>query len=116
MKVFKIDKKTESKVQQIKMLVSIMCILNNIILSETELNVLAFFIQYKMSRKTDNLIIESKIVKNVNVLRNIKFRLCKKGFLKRISKEYKTYQLNFNGGDDSTFEDNDIRLILKLSN
>lgn len=115
MRALKIEKKTDSKTQQIKLVLSIICLLNNITLSETDYISLAFFIQYKMSHKTDDLIIKSGVVKNMDVLRNVKTRLCKKGFLKRDPKEYKTYDLNMSAGEFN-WEDNDIRLIIKLNN
>jgi hypothetical protein len=113
MKALKIDKKTKTKTEQIKMFVSILCILNDIELSSTEINILAYYIQYKISHKTDEFIIASGIVKDIGLLRNAKYRLCKKGFLKRDPKEYKTYELN---GTDLNFEDDDIRLLIKLDN
>jgi hypothetical protein len=113
MKVLKIDKKTKTKTEQIKMFLSILCTLNNIALSDTQLSILAYFIQYGISHKTDGLIIASGIVPDIGVLRNMKYRLCKKGFLKRDPKEYKTYELN---GADMNFEDHDLRLIIKLDN
>jgi hypothetical protein len=113
MKGLKIDKKTKTKTEQIKLFMSILCLLNEIELSETEINILSYYIQYKISSKTDDLIIASGIVKNISILRNMKYRLCKKGFLKRDSKEYKTYELN---GKDMNFEDDDVRLLIKLDN
>ena len=94
MKVLKIEKKTTTKTEQIKMFLAILCTLNSIVLSSTEMSILAYYIQYRISIKTDDLIIASGIVKDIGLLRNAKYRLCKKGFLKRDSKEYKTYKLN----------------------
>lgn len=113
MKVLKIEKKTKTKTEQIKLFLSILCTLNNIVLSDTDKLILAYFIQYRISHKTDELILASGIVKDIGMLRNVKYRLCKKGFLKRDAKEYKTYELN---GADMNFEDNDLRMLIKLDN
>lgn len=112
MKVLKIEKKTKTKTEQIKLFLAIICTLNNIVLSNTDMSILAYYIQYRISTKIDDLIITSGIVKDIGMLRNAKYRLCKKGFLKRDSKEYKTYELN----GDVNFEENDLRLIIKLDN
>lgn len=95
------------------MYLSILCTLNNIVLSETDKLILTYYIRYRISHKTDELIISSGIIKDIGMLRNAKYRLMKKGFLKRDNKEYKTYELN---GSDMNFEDNDLRLIIKLDN
>ena len=95
------------------MVVGIMCILNDIEISSTDISILAYYIQYGISHKTDSLIIDSKIVRDIGILRNAKYRLSKKGFLRRDPKEYKTYELN---GSDMNFGDDDIRLLIKLDN
>lgn len=113
MKVLKLEKKTTTKTQQIMLYLSILCTLYNKVLPQTEMLILAYYIQYRISHKTDELILNSGIVKDIGALRNMKYRLCKKGFLRRDPKEYKTYELN---GADMNFEDNDLRLLIKLDN
>jgi hypothetical protein len=114
MRALKIEKKTTSKIEQLKLIVTILCTIGGLPLSDTEVSVLAFYIQYKLSHKTDELLINSGIVKNLDVLRNVKTRLYKKGFLKRNKLEYKTYELNMNS--QFNLDDNDIRLVIKLDN
>jgi hypothetical protein len=114
MKGLKIEKKTKTKVEQIRLVVAIICLLNDIILSDTQLLALCYMIVYGISRQTDELIIRSGIVKDKKVLSNVKTKLCKKGFLKRNDKEYRTYTLNLN--KDFSIDDNDIRMLIKLNN
>jgi hypothetical protein len=114
MKFIKIDKKTNGKTQQLELVISILCLLNGIHLSKTELNVLSYYITYKINSKTDNLLISSKIVKDISSLRNIKAKLKKLGFLKRTSELYKSYELNLSKDFDA--DTNDIRLLIKIDN
>jgi hypothetical protein len=109
-----IEKKTGSKTDQIRLVISLLCMINDIHLSDTELNVLSYYITYKISEKTDNLLISSKVVKDVSSLRNIKTKLRKLGFLKRTKELYKSYELNL----DKKFniEDDQIALIIKIDN
>jgi len=93
MSVIKIEKKVQNHTDQIEMVISILCFLNNIKLTKTQRKVLAFYVVYGIKEKTDQLIINSKIVPKVDSLRNVKAKLCKLGFLKRYPGVYKSYEL-----------------------
>jgi hypothetical protein len=90
MQLVKIGKKTSSKVEQAKALIAIFCLLSNIKLSDTELTVLAYFMVYKINRKTKDLILSAGILKSEDSLKNTLSKLKKFGMLVRgvDSKEY----------------------------
>jgi hypothetical protein len=90
MQLVKIRKKTSSKVEQAKTMISIFCLLTNIKLSDTELTVLAYFMVYKINRKTKDLILSAGILKSDDSLKNTLSKLKKFGMLVRNidSKEY----------------------------
>lgn len=90
MQLVKIKKKTNSKVEQAKYLIALFCLLINIKLSDTELTVLAYFMVYKINRKTKDLILSSGILKTEDSLKNTMSKLKKFGMLVRDaeSKEY----------------------------
>lgn len=90
MQLVKIKKKTNSKVEQAKTLIAMFCLLMNVKLSETELTVLAFFMVYRINRKTKDLILNSGILKSEDSLKNTLSKLKKFGMLVRDidSKEY----------------------------
>jgi len=90
MQLVKIKKKTNSKVEQAKTMIAIFCLLTNIKLSDTELTVLAYFMVYKINRKTKDLILNAGILKSDDSLKNTLSKLKKFGMLVRNidSKEY----------------------------
>lgn len=90
MRLVKIKKKTNSKVEQAKVLIALFCLLINIKLSDTELTVLAYFMVYRINRKTKDLILSSGILKTEDSLKNTMSKLKKFGMLVRNvdSKEY----------------------------
>jgi hypothetical protein len=99
MQLVKIKKKTTSKVEQAKTLIAIFCLLMNIKLSDTELTVLAYFMVYKINRKTKDLILSSGILKTEDSLKNTLSKLKKFGMLVKSvdSKEYSLRKdLDFN--------------------
>jgi hypothetical protein len=104
MNVINVDRKVQSHTDQIELVISILCFLNNIRLSKTHQKVLAYFVVYGLKEKTDDLLINSKIVPHVESLRNVKTKLHKLGFLKRFPGVYNSYELNLN----SAFEPNNI--------
>ena len=110
-----LKKKTSNKTEQIKLVTSLLCLVNDIHLSDTQLSVLAYYLTYKISEKTDELLINSKIVKDVSSLRNIKTKLRKLGFLKRTKELYKSYELNLSK-DHLNLEDNEIAVLIKIDN
>lgn len=113
MKVIEISKKTSKKTEQMEMAIAILCIVNGIHLSKTEISVLAHYMAFGVKESTDDLILKSEIVKDMNSLRNRKTRLLKLGFLKRTKELYKSYELNLNGDYKNSDK---IALIIKLDN
>lgn len=90
MQLIKIEKKTNGKIEQAKVILSVFCLLSDIKLSDTELTVLAYFMVYKDSETTRDLIIKSEILKTHDSLNNTISKLKKIGLLKKdsLSKEY----------------------------
>jgi hypothetical protein len=98
MQLVKIKKKTNSKVEQAKTMIAIFCLLMNIKLSDTELTVLAYFMVYKINRRTKDLILNAGILKTEDSLKNTVSKLKKFGMLVKDidSKEYSLRsELNF---------------------
>lgn len=113
MKVIEINKKTNSKVNQALVLLQVLCLLNDIHLSLTDLTILAYYVVYQINEKTDALVIDSGLIKNLNNLRNVKTRLFNLGFLRKTKELYKTYELNL----DEKFELQDtMKILIKVDN
>lgn len=93
MQLVKIKLKTNSKVEQAKKVIGIFCLLKNIRLSDTELTVLAYFMVYRINRKTKDLILSSNILKTEDSLKNTMSKLKKFGMLVR-PVDSKDYTLN----------------------
>lgn len=81
MNAVKFTIKTSSKIDMIKKVVSIYCLLSQIKLSETEILTLCYFIVYGYSNNTKELIITSKIVGGRDSLDNIISKLRKMGLI-----------------------------------
>lgn len=90
MQLVKIKKKTNSKVEQAKMIIALFCLLRGVKLSDTELTVLGYFMVYKINRRTKDLILSAGILKSEDSLKNTMSKLKKFGLLVRnlSSKEY----------------------------
>lgn len=90
MQLITLKRKTNSKVEQAKVLIAMFCLLINVKLSDTELTVLAYFMVYKINRKTKDLILSSGLLKTEDSLKNTMSKLKKFGMLVRgvESKEY----------------------------
>jgi hypothetical protein len=116
MKVFKLEKKANSKTDKLELIVSILCLFNGIHLSKTDIRVLAYYMVYSLTEKTDNLILASKIVKNVNTLRTVKVRLHKLGFLKKDKDLYKSYELNLSKDVKDFNNDDEVKMIINIDN
>lgn len=116
MKVFKLDKKANGKAHKLELIISILCQLSDVHLSETDIRVLAYYIVYHINEKTDKLLISSKIVKNVGTLRNIKTRLFKLGFLKKDKDLYKSYEVNLSDEFKDFNNDDEVRMIINIDN
>jgi hypothetical protein len=71
------QKNVPSKVELAKSIISIVISFNNVRLSTTELNVLAYFIVYGVSPQTKQLIIKSEICKNISNIKTIMVKLKK---------------------------------------
>jgi hypothetical protein len=116
MKVFKLEKKANSKTDKLELIVSILCLLNGIHLSDTDIRVLAYYMVYTINEKTDDLILSSKIVKNMNTLRTVKVRLHKKGFLKKDKDLYKSYELNLSKDVKDFNNDDEVKMLINIDN
>lgn len=81
MQLVKIKKKTNSKVEQAKVLIAMFCLLTGIKLSDTELTVLAYFMVYRINRKTKDLILSAGILKNDDSLKNTFSKLKRFGMI-----------------------------------
>lgn len=113
MSVIKVTKQTNSKTDQMEVLISIMCMLNEVHLSKTEKQVLANYLAFGLKPSTDELLIKSGIVTDISGLRNTKTRLKNLGFLKRTKELYKSYELN----TTPDFKpDETVTLLIKLDN
>lgn len=90
MQIIKFTQKTSNKIEQAKALASVYCLLHSINLSDTDLTVLAYFIVYKITQSTKDLIIKSEILKNGDSLKNTISKLKSKGLIKKslLKKEY----------------------------
>lgn len=82
MQLVKVVKKTNSKIEQATTLLSIFCLLSDIRLSKTELTVLAYFLVYKVTATTKELIIKSELL-NADSLKNTMSKLSRFGLIKK---------------------------------
>lgn len=111
MQLVKIVKKTNSKIDQAKTLLSVFCLLSDIRLSEAELTVLAYFLVYKISDTTKELIIKSQIL-NSGSLKNTISKLNRFGLIKK-DPVRKAYHLN---EKLQLHMDNQVGLLIKIDN
>lgn len=112
MQLLRINKKTSSKIEQAKVLISVYCLLAGIRLSDTERTVLAYLVCYKISQNTKELILKSKLLKNEDSLKNTISKLKKVGLIKKpiLNKDYIiTDNLNLN-------LDSVVGLLIKIDN
>lgn len=93
MNFLRISKKTHSKIDQTKCVLSIFCFLSDISLSDTELTVLSYFIVYGINDTTKKLIIDSQILKSEDSLKNTISKLKKVGLIKK-ALYGKDYEIN----------------------
>lgn len=113
MKFIEITKKTGHKTEQMELVISILCLVNGIHLSKTEVKVLAYYIVHGLKVSTDKLLINSGIIEQ-KPLRNMKTKLTKMGFLKRVDELYNSYELNLS--KDFSPNDKTINLVIKIDN
>lgn len=83
----KIDKKVQGKIEQVKLIISIMTKLMNIRLSDSETIVLAYFMVYGVGDQTKELIVKSKVLAGVDSLNNSLSKLRKVGLLHKHNKQ-----------------------------
>lgn len=98
MQIIKAIKKTQGKIEQAKAVVNIFCMLSDIKLSDAELTVIAYFVVYGENKKVKELILNSKILKSEDSLKNTISKLKRIGLLKKstTNKEYHVHErLNF---------------------
>ena len=108
-----VKKRTLSKIDKVKLLITILCLVNEIDISKTEIDVLSYYIVYKVKTETDKLLIDTGVILTNRTLSNVKSKLLKKGFLKRSKDYYNSYDLNM----DHTFSaDDKINLLIKIDN
>lgn len=94
--LIKIDKKTTNKIEQAKTVASLFCNIYNIKLSDTELSVLAYFMVYKITEQTKQLILKSKVLLSINSYDNLLSKLKKLGLVYKKNKtNLITEKLNF---------------------
>lgn len=113
MKIIEITKKTGHKTHQMELVISILCMVNEIHLSKTEVKVLAYYVVHGMKDATDTLLINSKIIKK-DALRNMKTKLMNMGFLKRTKELYNSYELALS--KDFTVTDKTMNVLIKIDN
>jgi hypothetical protein len=111
--VIEVTKKTSHKTEQMELVISILCMVNNIHLSKTEIKVLAYYVVHGVKESTDTLLFKSKITKQDN-LRNMKTKFTKMGFMKRTKELYNSYELNLN--KDFSVADDLVNLFIKIDN
>jgi len=112
MKLIKLAKKTKHKTEQMELVISIVCMVSGIKLSETDIKVLAYFVIHGVKKSTDALLVNSGVTKIRN-LDNIKTRLTRLGFLRKTKDLYKSYELNIS--KDFT-NDNIMNLLIQIDN
>lgn len=113
MKVIKITRKTKHKTDQMELVISILCLVEGIKLSKTDIKVLAFFVVHGLKESTEQLLVNSGIVKDIPQLRNIKTKLTNLKFLKKEPNIYKSYELNMN---KDFVNDSELNIIITIDN
>ena len=113
MKTIEITKKTAHKTNQMELVISILCMVNDKKVSKTEVRVLAYYVVHGMKNSTDKLLINSKIIKK-DALRNMKTKLMNMGFLRRTKELYNSYELALS--KDFSPNDKTINILIKIDN
>lgn len=111
MRVLKLTKKTESKVELASLMLNIYCKLADIRVTETELIVMGYFMVYGISKQTKELIVRSEILKSRGSVENMMTALRGKKLLVKVEDEGTKLipSLNFP-------IENGMGLIIKLEN
>lgn len=110
--LIKLQRKTSTKLEMVKKIVSIYTIMKDIKLSDTDITVLSYFIIYGINEKTKKLIVDSKLL-NADSIKNTMsklraFDLIKKSEFRR-KEDYLNEAFNFP-------LENIIGLMIKIDN
>lgn len=89
--LIRIKKDILTNVDLMKHIVNIFCITKNIKLSDTDVTVMSYFMVYGINNNTKNLIINSEICKNLNVIKGVMVKLRKLGFIYKDDLNGKNY-------------------------
>jgi len=111
MQLIKINKKTNSKIEQAKSLISVYCLLSSIKLSDTHITVLSYFMVYKITQTTKDLILNSKILQSVDSVKNTMSKLKSVGLIKKVAINEYVVNDNLNVNLDSI-----VALLIKIDN
>lgn len=82
MQLVKIIKKTNNRIDQARVILSIFTFLSDMKLSDVDLLVLAYYMVYGINRETEDLIVKSQILK-ADSLANTKSKLKNFGLIKK---------------------------------
>ena len=108
--LIKLHKKTTGKIEQIKVVLKVYCLFNDIKMSDSELTVLAYCIVYGIKQETFDLIINSKIFTE-NSLQNTLSKLRTNKFILRNEKNEDILSDNFKIPSESI-----IGILIKIEN
>jgi len=111
MKLLKLTKKTESKIELANLMLNIYCQLAGIKCPETELVIMSYFMVYGVKKATKELILRSQVLKMKGSLENSMSKLRSLGLLIKVEDEGTkvTPQLDFT-------VDNTMGILIKLDN
>lgn len=112
MQLIKLIKKTKNKTDHVRFIVDLICLLNDIKLSDNEKTILSYFINYKISESTKTLIFKSGLLKAINSYKNL---LTKFKRLKLIEKNETTREYYVNNSILNNIE-NTMGILLKIDN
>jgi len=113
MKLLKITRKTNNKQEQLRLIISLYCIMSDIKLSETELTILSYFIVNKINDSTKKLIFKSGLISHEATYKNMLSKFKKLGFIIKddIKREYFVNEEKFGNATDDV-----IGLLVKIDN
>ena len=89
--LIRISKNFATKLDLTKFMLKMICMAREINLSDSQLTVLSYFIIYGINTKTKDLIHNSKVCKNLNVIKGIMTKLKKNNFIYKDDLNGKTY-------------------------
>ena len=89
--LIRISKNFATKLDLTKFMLKMICMAREINLSDSQLTVLSYFIIYGINTKTKDLILNSKVCKNLNVIKGIMTKLKKNNFIYKDDLNGKTY-------------------------